>query len=434
MVAQEFLQQLDKLHFVDSSSLHDFADRCAYLLSFIVLVICFTIVTLKSYVLEPLSCYTATTFSGSNMISFINAFCWVNGTVPADVNTDRLEDPDYWDYLESKKVNYYQWVSLVLALQAIMCYFPNLVWETITFNRVGTNLGYFVEAAQNAAKETGTNRTNRVQFLASSLDTLFFARRPLPHGPRNSGLLRFVGFVKELLPHKRLGRAICAYYFATKLLYFANAVLQLVFMEYFLGMSGKYRLFGLQVLHDIWHGHYWQETLVFPRVGFCRVPIKLVGRSVPTLIAQCSMPVNMLNEKIYVFLWFWFVGVATLQVISISIWILRLSIRQRRVRSLVRYMKVADVYDEGMKQTLKRFESACLRPDGSFILHMLRLNAGEIITNEILQALVDRFIRHEKLEGTCAVKTGGTVVVPSANSSIDPEKMEDETSLKKRFI
>lgn len=105
MVAQEFFAQLDKLHFVDSSTLHDFADRCAYLLSFVVLVICFTIVTLKSYVFEPLSCYTATTFSGSNMIAYINAFCWVNGTVPADVNTNRLDDPAYWDYLETQKIS-----------------------------------------------------------------------------------------------------------------------------------------------------------------------------------------------------------------------------------------------------------------------------------------------------------------------------------------
>ncbi len=105
MVAQEFLSQLDKLHFVDSVGLDDFADRCAYMLSFIILVICFTIVTFKSYVFEPLSCYTATTFSGSNMLSYINAFCWVNGTVPADVDNARLDDNEYWNYLESKKLS-----------------------------------------------------------------------------------------------------------------------------------------------------------------------------------------------------------------------------------------------------------------------------------------------------------------------------------------
>ena len=122
MVAQEFFAQLDKMHFVDSASLHDFADRCSYLLSFIILVISFAIVTLKSYVFEPLSCYTSTTFSGSNMIPYINAFCWVNGTVPADVNTNRLDDPEYWDYLETRKLSkrqFFGWFRYYCTLDRV---------------------------------------------------------------------------------------------------------------------------------------------------------------------------------------------------------------------------------------------------------------------------------------------------------------------------
>ncbi|VEL42883.1 unnamed protein product [Protopolystoma xenopodis] len=105
MVAAEFMSQLEQLRFVESTGLDDFADRCSYLLSFIVLVMCFTIVTLKSYVFEPMSCYAATTYSGSGMGSYINAFCWVNGTVPANVDTERLEDSAYWDELEKKKLS-----------------------------------------------------------------------------------------------------------------------------------------------------------------------------------------------------------------------------------------------------------------------------------------------------------------------------------------
>ncbi|KAL5113087.1 Innexin unc-9 [Taenia crassiceps] len=420
MVAQEFLSQLDKLHFVDSANLHDFADRCAYLLSFIILLMCFTIVALKSYVFEPFSCYTATTFSGSNMIAYINAFCWVNGTVPADVNTNRLEDPVYWDYLESRKLNYYQWVSLVLALQAILCYFPSLIWEGLTFNRIGTNINFYIEFAQSASKETGINRKNRVQFLASALDTLFFARRPLVHRPHNSICYRLADFLGNFLPRKRMGRALCAYYL-------------IVLMERFLGMPDSHKLFGAQILLDLWHGRYWQQTLIFPRVGYCRVPIKLVGRTVPTLIAQCTMPVNMLSEKIYIFLWFWFVGVSTLQAISIITWTMRLSLRRRRVKALIHYLKIAEAYDHGMRETLKRFESTCLRPDGTFLLHMMRLNAGDIITNELIQALFERYIRHEKLAAASPVKESVPASVSSPNPSVDA-KGDEGSVLKQRFV
>nr|VZH90281.1 unnamed protein product [Spirometra erinaceieuropaei] len=440
MVAQEFLSQLDKLHFVDSVGLDDFADRCSYMLSFVLLVICFAIVTLKSYVFEPLSCYTATTFSGSNMVAYINAFCWVNGTVPADVDTDRLDDSSYWLELEGKKLNYYQWVSLVLALQAILCYLPRLAWEVITFNRVGTNLGFLIESAQSASGETGATRTKHVQFVATSIDTLLFARRRLKqHRPRASQMRRALEFLAELLPRKRLGRALCTYYMLVKLAYLTNSVGQLILMDRFLGMNSSNRLFGISILHDLLNGRHWQETLIFPRVGYCRVPIKLVSTPVPTLVAQCTLPVNMLNEKVYIFLWYWFVFVSTMEVISIVIWIGRLAARRKRVSTLVHYLKVADAYTPAMQKTLDRFEVSFLRPDGTFLLHMLRLNAGEIITHEILQALLDRYIQHERMVNSKQQSEmhEGPVFTSSPSDQTSAgkpaERLADECALKQRL-
>ncbi|KAM7540159.1 hypothetical protein Aperf_G00000032242 [Anoplocephala perfoliata] len=430
MVAQEFFGQLDKLHFIDSSTLNDFADRCAYLLSFVVLVICFTIVALKSYVFEPLTCYSSVTVSGHNVPAYVNAFCWVNGTVPADVDGARLDTSSYWNYLETKKINYYQWVPLVLALQAIMCYLPSLFWEALTFNRIGSNLNFYIEAAQSAARESGANRKNKVQFLASALDTLFYARRPLDHGYR-SRLSSVRDFIREMLPSKRLGRALCAYYLFVKLLYFGNAVAQIIIMENFLGMKGRYKFFGYQILTDLWNGRNWQESLIFPRASFCRAPIKTGGESITIMTAQCVMPINMLNEKIYIFLWFWFIAVATLQAASIVTWIFRICFPKRRVRSLIRYLEVADAYDKGMKESLQRFESSCLRPDGSFLLYMLRLNAGDIITNEILQALFERFIRHEKAVANKKIQESVGVIITNPNQGL--EKGPDQDGLKQRF-
>ncbi|VDN37147.1 unnamed protein product [Dibothriocephalus latus] len=142
-----------------------------------------------------------------------------------------------------------------------------------------------------------------------------------------------IGFLGELLPRKRLGRALCAYYMLIKLAYLSNSVGQLFLMDRFLGMNSSNRLFGISILNDLFNGRHWQETLIFPRVGFCRVPIKLI----------------------------------------------------------------ADAYTPAMRKTLDRFEVTFLRPDGTFLLHMLRLNAGEIITHEILQALLERYVQHEKM-------------------------------------
>lgn len=316
-----------------------------------------------------------------------------------------------------------------------MCYVPFLFWEALTFNRIGSNLSFYIESAQSAARDSGSSRKNKVEFLASALDTLFYARRPIEYGPKRNIISRFLKFMREVLPHKRLGRALCAYYMIIKFLYFANAVAQILIMESFLGMSGDYRFFGYKILSDLWNGRYWQESLVFPRAGYCRVPIKLVGKPIPTVVAQCTMPINMLNEKVYIFLWFWFVGVASLEMVSILIWIFRLCVRRRRVRSLIRYLKIAEAYEQNMKDSIHRFEANCLRPDGSFLLYMLRLNAGDIITNEILQALFERFLRNEKALAAKKIQESVNVIpsIPNQDMIMD-EKTPDLGAVKQRFV
>ncbi|VEL14418.1 unnamed protein product [Protopolystoma xenopodis] len=201
---------------------------------------------------------------------------------------------------------YYQWVSLMLAVQAILCYLPRLVWEMITFNRVGTNLTFLLESAKSASRETGKERSQRVQFVANALDTLLFARRKMHHREdTRHPVVQFLHSATDMLPRKRIGSALVFYYMHAKLLYLGNAVAQILLMERFLGLGSNYRFFGVSILQDLLSGRNWNETLVFPRVGFCRIPVKIVNSPIAPITAQCTLPVNMLNEKIYIFLWFW---------------------------------------------------------------------------------------------------------------------------------
>lgn len=87
----------------------------------------------------------------------------------------------------------------------------------------------------------------------------------------------------------------------------------------------------------------------------------------------------------------------------------------------------------GYAGTLKRFESTCLRPDGTFLLYMMRLNAGDIITNELIQALFERYIRHEKLAAASPIKEGVSASVSSPNPSVDA-KGDAGSILKQRFV
>ena len=58
-------------------------------------------------------------------------------------------------------------------------------------------------------------------------------------------------------------------------------------------------------------------AIVFPRVTKCSFFKYGPSGTVQTHDAICVLPVNIVNEKIYVFLWFWLIFVAAVTVLGI---------------------------------------------------------------------------------------------------------------------
>ncbi|VDP89020.1 unnamed protein product [Echinostoma caproni] len=278
---------------------------------------------------------------------------------------------------------YYQWVPLVLGLQAILYYLPRIMWSIFTYNRTGTDLQNLVRTANAITKEDGEKRQKMVQHIARTLELLLFSRREyrLAADFRRS----------SLIPGKRHGNNLVYVYLFVKLLYAAVGVAQLYMMYTFLRFDARegYLFFGFRVLSDIIQGKPWTETQVFPRVGMCRHTLQHVGAS-NRLFAQCVLPINMLNEKIYVFLFFFLGAVMCITLISIPLWLVRMGLKKRQRHFVRRFLKIADVYDRDdpkMALLVDRFIAEFLRQDGHFILRMISMNAGDLITVEIVCCL-----------------------------------------------
>ena len=56
---------------------------------------------------------------------------------------------------------------------------------------------------------------------------------------------------------------------------------------------------------------------------------------------QCVLPINLFNEKIYLFLWFWMVLVAIITCISTLSWFLRIVVYRDRHQYVRRYVNLA---------------------------------------------------------------------------------------------
>jgi len=80
-------------------------------------------------------------------------------------------------------------------------------------------------------------------------------------------------------------------------------------------------------------------TQRFPTVTLCDFGVRQMG-TVHSHTLQCVLPINLFNEKIYAFLWFWFVVVAVVVSFSIVRWSWTVGFRTKRIIYIRRYLKV----------------------------------------------------------------------------------------------
>merc|ERR1719322_2190122 len=100
-------------------------------------------------------------------------------------------------------------------------------------------------------------------------------------------------------------------FFACEFLNFVNVVLQIYFMDFFLG--GEFTSYGLDVINMTELEPDQREdpmSRVFPKVTKCTFHKFGPSGTVEKFDGLCVLPLNIINEKIYVFLWFWFVIVS----------------------------------------------------------------------------------------------------------------------------
>lgn len=147
-------------------------------------------------------------------------------------------------------------------------------------------------------------------------------------------------------------------YFLCEALNFINVVINIVMTDKFLG--GAFSSYGTDVIA---FSNMNQENrtdpmvAVFPRVTKCTFHKFGPSGSIQKHDALCILALNILNEKIYVFLWFWFVILAILSALAIvysAAAILLPSIRETILKRRFRFGTTTGV-DTIIRRTQVRF-------------------------------------------------------------------------------
>merc|ERR1719270_920654 len=233
---------------------------------------------------------------GSIPDEVINSYCWIQGTFSVPRHYRDFDTEVGWDvsqtgvgpynpktdYIEVKA--YYQWVPFMLFLQGLMFYIPHLVYKTLEEEKVKNLL-----AGLNRFQLNKETRGDGVKALADYVvETL---------GDND------VWSMKILFAHS---------------LYLINVIGQIFFTDCFLGYHfSRYGISAASFVEGHEEGRTDPMSKIFPRVTKCTFHKYGPSGNIQRHDAQCVLPINILNEKIYVFLWFWFALFAVITIFDL---------------------------------------------------------------------------------------------------------------------
>ncbi|ELU12471.1 hypothetical protein CAPTEDRAFT_71086, partial [Capitella teleta] len=187
----------------------------------------------------------------------------------------------------------------------------------------------------------------------------------------------------------RLGNYLVILFMVSKVFYIANAIGQLFVLSEILSIS--YSNYGFDVMSGMVADHDWTESahVAFPRVTFCDFDVRRLG-NVHRYTVQCVLPLNLYNEKIYMFIWFWLIFVAAVSMLSFFVWLIRFLFRSDRRMFINNHLKMGDkVFDKNDKKLCNKFLNNYLKQDGAFLLRLIAHNTNSITTTEVTCAMWD---------------------------------------------
>lgn len=321
--------------------------RLHYRVTFAILIGCSALVTARQYVGDPIDCIVEGVPS-----NVMDSYCWfsstfivtsrLNGVVGRDVAHPGLGNA-VGEIDEVKHFKYYQWVCFVLAFQAMLFYVPHYIWKNI---------------------EQG-----RLELLTQDINCPI-----IEDEIKEKRIATLVWFIK----HNWNQQNAYVFYFAfCELLNFLNVIGQMYLMNVFL--NGDFLNYGINMIMET-DGISSMER-IFPKMTKCTFYQYGPSGSIKKHDGLCVLAVNIINEKIYFFLWFWFVFLAFVTGLSLICRLFILIVPQIRYYLLRARARMTSIRD--IQLILKRSQIG-----DWFMLQQISQNVHPIVFKEFCELLV----------------------------------------------
>ncbi|XGW23962.1 hypothetical protein V3C99_005847 [Haemonchus contortus] len=342
-------------------------DRLNYYYSTMVIMVLSVTITAKQYVGSPLQCWVPAQFTKA-WEQYAENYCFVYNTYWVRPDEDV---PDSVDTRVAQQLIYYQWVPFIMALEAAFFYFPMVFWSQVN-NRSGLNVENLVRMAVAAETAEDSGREKKVSAICTHLENS--VQLQISRSDGASLLTRLTKF------GQLDGTYVCNVYLITKIIYVINLVMQFLMMNKFLGQNDPY--WGVHILSDILTGTDWELSGNFPRIAMCDFQVRVLG-NLQRYSIQCVLSLNMFNEKIFLFLYFWFILVGILTAFDAIHLAYSTRLNSQKLQFVRKFIKSTADEDDLM-------EDFCIyqvNPDMIVILNMIGAHANDVISSEVLQQM-----------------------------------------------
>jgi len=333
------------------------------------MVICMTGATVgiaSQYFGDPISCE----FQGINS-DLAQDYCWIHGSsyIPSQYQGHLkciVDQENVTDEKDAPDTSYYQWVTFVFAIQAAIFFFPYKIWKNLEGGLLasfGTDGKTPVMISEDAKYDDGVVMEAVVE--------------------------KFVKYFKSVFHHN-------SWYFASfimcELLNFGLLFVQFQLTDNFL--NNKFRWYGWEVIT-----YYSMDRrtrmdpdknirnptcAVFPTVTSCNIPNVGAAGGEQYHNGLCVLTQNIINEKIFLVLWFWYAFLGPVSVVYAFYRLITLMFDG--VRFGLIYRKVRHKYDDSVRRSLGYILSKGQIGDW-FLLYQLSKNCSSYFYREFIKEL-----------------------------------------------
>lgn len=333
----------------------------------------------KAWFGEHITCWCPARFT-DQQTDYTNSYCFVRNTYYTPFGRTLPKSPEA---RTGREITYYQWVPIIVICQCVLFVVPKWVWRTL-HKTSGLSFAFILKR-KDAIMDLKTQSN-----IAHAINR-WIRNRLLKTRFRNNSRQDVPSFVfrrENYLTYSYIG---CC------LLYLFNSIGQIYLLDSVLG--NEFLTFGTDILFGENYREHGYRMLRFPTVAFCDVNIRYLNTVVPYTI-QCSLPNNLLNEKIFLLLWFLLVFISVLNGFSFldncSIF-LRVRRRQMITRFLLLSTEAGNDCQEASNdnELVEEFVEDFLSVDGVFLISVLNRHIGSVATSCLVGNLWEHFNDHK---------------------------------------